>query len=61
MYYNVFKGGEFVQYNQLLIEEKRKLLAIMEKKYVKLDFTKMTAIFENNLDAPRWMDIYILI
>ena len=33
----------------------------MEKKYVKLDYSKMTAVFENNLNAPRWMDIYTLI
>ena len=50
-----------MQYNQLLIEEKRKLLTIMERKYVKLNFSKMVSIFENNLKNPRWMDIYILI
>lgn len=50
-----------MQYNKLLLEEKGKLLNLINKKYIKLDFSKLTSIDENNLADPRWMDLYILI
>lgn len=50
-----------MQYNKLLLEEKGKILNLIDKKYIKLDFSKLTSIVENNLSNPRWMDIYILI
>lgn len=61
MYYNEFKGGELMLYNQLLIEEKRKLLTLVKKKFIELDFSKVTAILDNNLYNTRWMDVYMLI
>lgn len=50
-----------MQYNKLPMEEKGKLISLMNKKYKKIDFSKMTCVLENNLFAPRWMDLYILI
>lgn len=50
-----------MQFDKLLLEEKGRVLNLMNKKYVKLDFSKMTSIVENNLADPRWMDLYILI
>ena len=50
-----------MQYNKLLLEEKGKVLNLIKKKYIKIDFSKLTSIAENNLSYPRWMDIYILI
>ena len=50
-----------MQYTSLLVEEKRKLLTLMKKKFVKLDFSKLTSVLDNNLYEPRWMDIYVLI
>lgn len=50
-----------MRYKQLLIEEKRKLLTIMQKQYIELDFSKLSSIYESNLCEPRWMDIYTLI
>lgn len=50
-----------MQYNKLLLEEKGKLLNLISKKYIELDFSKLVSISENNLSNPRWMDVYILI
>lgn len=50
-----------MQYTNLLIEEKRKLLTLVNKKFVKLDFSKVTSVLDNNMLEPRWMDVYILI
>ena len=50
-----------MQYNKLALEEKGKLLNLMSKKFIKLDFSKLTSVAENNLADPRWMDLYILI
>lgn len=61
MYYNIFEGGEKMQYNKLLIEEKRKLLNLVKRDFIKLDFSKVTAVLDNNLTEPLWMDVYILI
>lgn len=50
-----------MQYGKLLLEEKGKLVNLMNKKFIKLDFSKLTSIVESNLAEPRWMDLYILI
>jgi len=50
-----------MQYGKLLLEEKGKILNLMNKKFIKLDFSKLTSVVENNLAEPRWMDLYILI
>lgn len=50
-----------MQYEKLLLEEKRKLLNLVKKDFVKLDFSEVTAVLENSLLQPLWMDIYILI
>lgn len=50
-----------MQYNKLLLEEKGKVLNLMRKKYMEVDFSKLTSVAENNLSSPRWMDVYILI
>lgn len=50
-----------MQYSKLALEEKGKLLNLMSKKFIKLDFSKLTSVVENNLADPRWMDLYILI
>lgn len=50
-----------MQFDRFLLEEKGKTLNLMRKKYIKLDFSKLTSIVENNLADPRWMDLYILI
>ena len=50
-----------MQYGKLLLEEKGKILNLMNQKFIKLDFSKLTSVVENNLADPRWMDLYILI
>lgn len=50
-----------MQYEKLLIEEKGKLLNLVKKDFIKLDFSKVIAVLDNNLLQPLWMDIYILI
>lgn len=45
----------------MLREEKRRLLGLMNYEYVKLDFFKLTSILDNNLNEPRWMDVYVLL
>ncbi len=55
------KGGEGVVNSNLLREEKRKLLSLMNYEYVELDFSKLTGVLDNNLYEPSWMDIYVLL
>ena len=50
-----------MQYNKLLIEDKRKLLSIVKHEYVNLDFSKLTEILDNNYKEPLWMDISVLL
>lgn len=50
-----------MQYGQSLIEENRKIFTIIKEKYIEFDFSKLTSIYECNLNEPRWLDIYILI
>ncbi len=45
--------------SNLLREEKRELLNLVNYEYVKLDFTKLSSILDNNLAEPRWMDTYV--
>lgn len=45
----------------MLREEKRRLLGLMNYEYVKLDFFKLTSTLDNNLNEPRWMDVYVLL
>lgn len=45
----------------MLREEKRKLLNLMRYEYIKLDFSKLTSILDNNLGEPRWMDVYVML
>ncbi len=50
-----------MQYDRMLLEEKGKLLPLIKKKYMELNFSDMAAILENNILEPLWMDVYILI
>ena len=50
-----------MQYDKLLIEDKRKLLNIVKHEYVKLDFSKLTNVLDNNYKEPLWMDISVLL
>ena len=50
-----------MQYDKLLVEDKRKLLNIVKHEYVKLDFSKITNVFDNNYSEPLWMDISVLL
>lgn len=45
----------------MLREEKRRLLGLMNYEYIKLDFFKLTSTLDNNLNEPRWMDVYVLL
>ncbi len=45
----------------MLREEKRRLLGLMNYEYVKLNFFKLTSTLDNNLNEPRWMDVYVLL
>ena len=38
-----------LQYEKLILEEKGKLLNLMNKKFIKTNFSKLTSIAENNL------------
>jgi len=61
MYYNDLKGGGKMQYDLLLKEEKRKIMAIMKKEYVTLKFSELHLILDNNYNEPRWMNTYIML
>lgn len=50
-----------MQYDLLLKDEKRKISAIMKKEYVKLKFSELHLILDNNYNEPRWMDTYIML
>lgn len=50
-----------MQCNQLLNEEKRKILSLVKHEFVSLDFSSLTMILDNNYNIPCWMDVYILI
>lgn len=50
-----------VAQENFLREEKRKLLGLMNYEYTKLNFLKLTSTLDNNLDEPRWMDVYTLL
>lgn len=45
----------------MLREEKRRLLGLMNYEYVRLNFFKLTSTLDNNLNEPRWMDVYVLL
>lgn len=47
--------------NNLLREEKRKILNLMSHEYVKLDFSKLSTTLDNNFSEPRWMDMYVML
>ena len=50
-----------MQYDKLLTLEKRKILNIVKHEYVKLDFSKLTGILDNNYKEPLWMDFSVLL
>lgn len=50
-----------MQYDKLLIEDKRKLLNIVKSEYVKLDFSKLENMFDNNYKNPLWLDVSVLL
>ena len=50
-----------MQYDKLLIEDKRKLLNIVKHEYVSLDFSKVTNVLDNNYIEPLWMDVSVLL
>ena len=50
-----------MQYDKLLIEDKRKLLNIVKNEYVELDFSKLKNVFDNNYKEPLWMDVSVLL
>lgn len=50
-----------MQYDKLLMEDKRKLLNIVKHEYIRLDFSKLTNILDNNYKEPLWMDISVLL
>ncbi len=50
-----------LSYELVLKEEKRKMASIMKKDFVKLKFSELQLILDNNYNEPRWMDTYILL
>ncbi len=50
-----------MQYDKLLVEDKRKLLNLVKHEYINLDFSKLTTILDNNYTEPLWMDVSILL
>lgn len=50
-----------MQYDMLLKNEKRKISNLMKYEFIKLNFSYLKLILDNNYNEPRWMDIYILI
>lgn len=50
-----------MQYDMLLKDEKRKISNLIKHEFIKLDFSYLKLILDNNYNEPRWMDVYILI
>ena len=50
-----------MEYDKLLKEEKREISNLVNHEFIKLDFSKLKIILDNNYNEPRWMDIYILL
>lgn len=50
-----------MQYDMILKSEKRKISNLIKNEFIKLDFSCLKLILDNNYSEPRWMDIYILI
>ncbi len=50
-----------MQYDMLLKDEKRKISNLIKYEFVKLNFSYLKLILDNNYNEPRWMDIYILL
>ena len=50
-----------MQYDMLLKDEKRKISNLIKYEFVKLNFSYLKWILDNNYNEPRWMDIYVLI
>ena len=50
-----------MQYDKLLNEDKRKLLSLVKHECVKLDFSKLTNVLDNNYAEPLWMDVSVLL
>lgn len=50
-----------MQYDMLLKDEKRKMSNLIKYDFIKLNFSYLKLILDNNYNEPRWMDIYILI
>ena len=50
-----------MQSNNLLKEEKRKMLNLVNYEYTRLNFSKLSTTLDNNSDEPRWMDMYVLL
>lgn len=61
LYYNKCEGGEKVQYPMLLKDEKRKISNLIKRDFVKMNFSNLKLILDNDLNEPRWMDVYILL
>lgn len=50
-----------MQYNRILVEDKRKILNIVKHEYVNLDFSKLIEVVDNTYKEPLWMDISVLL
>lgn len=50
-----------MQYDMLLKDEKRKISNLIKYDFVKLNFSCLKLILDNNYNEPRWMDVYILL
>ena len=50
-----------MQYDMLLKDEKRKMSNLIKYDFVKLNFSYLKLILDNNYKEPRWMDVYILL
>ena len=51
-----------MQYPTMLLkDEKRKISSLIKHDFVKLDFSNLKLILDNDLNEPKWMDVYILL
>ena len=50
-----------MQYDMLLKDEKRKMSNLIKYDFVKLNFSYLKLILDNNYNEPRWMDVYVML
>ena len=50
-----------MQYDMLLKDEKRKMSNLIRYDFVKLNFSYLKLILDNNYNEPRWMDVYVML